>query len=167
MEQRDGVFFRSRADMLGLAGFAGLCLLVSALGGAVTATSVTSWYPTLVKPTFNPPNWAFGPVWTVLYICMAVAAWRVWRQRSAPGRGVALSVFGVQLALNLAWSFIFFGAQRIDLAMVDIVLLLLSIVVTAVLFWRIDRPAGLLFVPYIVWVGYAATLTLSLLILNT
>lgn len=153
--------------MLALFGFAGLCLLVSLLGGAITATSVTSWYPTLEKPSFNPPNWAFGPVWTVLYVCMAIAAWRVWRQRNAPGRGVALGVFGVQLALNLAWSFIFFGAQRIDLALVDIAILLVSIVVTAALFWRIDRLAGLLFVPYIVWVGYAATLNLSLLILNS
>lgn len=152
--------------MLALFAFVVLCLVVSVLGGAVTATSVTTWYPTLVKPSFNPPNWAFAPVWTILYICMAVAAWRVWRQKTADGRRLALIAFGVQLALNLAWSFIFFGAQWIGLAMVEIAALLLAIIATAVLFWRIDRPAGLLFVPYIAWVGYATTLNVSLWILN-
>jgi len=156
----------ARQDVLGLAAFLLVCLVVSGIGGLVTATSVGGWYATLNKPVFNPPNWVFGPVWTVLYLAMAVAAWRVWRRAESIGRIRALAVFGIQLGLNLLWSVLFFGFQQIGLTLVDIVLLLTAITLNARLFWHIDRVAGWFFVPYIVWVVYATALNGSLWLLN-
>ncbi|MBK8908138.1 MAG: tryptophan-rich sensory protein [Rhodospirillales bacterium] len=157
---------RSGPDLLGLAGFAVLCLAVSGIGGAITATSVDGWYQTLQKPSFNPPDWVFGPVWTVLYVMMAVAAWRVWRRAGFAGGRAALTAFLVQLGLNLAWTVLFFGLQAIGLALIEIVVLLAAIVVTAVLFRRIDRLAGWLLAPYGLWVAYAMALNTSLWLLN-
>ncbi|MDH3195650.1 MAG: tryptophan-rich sensory protein [Hyphomicrobiales bacterium] len=154
-------------DLLGLFGFVVLCLLVSSVGGIVTATSVGTWYQTLQKPPFNPPDWVFAPVWTALYLFMAVAGWRVWRHWKSKNRWRALLVFAVQLGLNLAWSFLFFGLQRIDLAMVQIIVLLFAIIANTVLFWQIDRLAGVLFVPYVLWVMYAMALNVSLWLLNS
>jgi benzodiazapine receptor len=153
-------------DLLGLGGFLLLSLAVMGIGGAVTAGSVDTWYPTLAKPAFNPPNWVFGPVWGVLYILMAVAGWRVWRTDRTLDRSEALTAFGLQMALNLGWSVLFFGFRLIGTALVEIVLLLAAIIVTAVLFWRIDRPAGVLLLPYIAWVGFAAILNVALWWLN-
>lgn len=149
-----------------LAVFLVLCLLVAAVGGAVTATSVGTWYAALAKPAFNPPDWIFGPVWTVLYLMIAVAGWRVWRWRERPGARLALGAWGVQLALNLGWSFLFFGARLIGAALVEIVVLLAAILATAALFWRIDRLAGWLLVPYLAWVGFATVLNAALWRLN-
>jgi len=153
-------------DLIALVGFIVLCFGVAAAGGAATASSVGSWYAGLVKPSFNPPDWVFGPVWTALYLMIAVAGWRVWRRRGQPGARVALTAWGVQLALNLGWSLVFFGARLIGAALVEIVVLLAAIVVTAVLSWRIDRVAGGLLVPYIAWVGFATLLNASLWRLN-
>jgi translocator protein len=149
-----------------LACFVALCLAVGAIGGAATSTSVGTWYQHLHKPPFNPPDWIFGPVWTALYIAMSVAAWRVWRRLGWSGARQALSLFAVQLVLNLAWSILFFGFQRIGLALVEIVVLFAAIATTGVVFWRIDRAAGLLFIPYLAWVGFAALLNASLWHLN-
>ena len=149
-----------------LAAFVVACLSVSAIGGAVTATSVGDWYAALEKPAFNPPDWVFAPVWTVLYLMMAVAGWRVWRRAGFRGARIALALFAAQLALNLAWSLLFFGLRRIDLALVEIVVLLAVILSTTVVFWRIDRLAGWLFVPYAAWVAYAVVLNGSLWELN-
>jgi tryptophan-rich sensory protein len=147
-----------------LATFVGLNVLVSALGGWVTSTSVGSWYQGLAKPAFNPPDWVFGPVWSVLYLMIAVAGWRAWR------RGVvarpALLAYAVQLALNLSWSFVFFGARLIGPALLVIAALLVAIVVNAMLFWRLDRLAGALLVPYAAWVAFAAVLNFALWRLN-
>ena len=140
-----------------------LCLAVSAVGGAVTATSVGSWYPLLAKPAFNPPNWIFAPVWTALYFMMAIAAWRVWRRGGARR---ALSLFALQLALNLAWSIVFFGMHAVGAALLEILVLLLAILATTVVFWRSDRMAGLLFVPYAAWVAFAAILNAAIWQLN-
>ena len=153
-------------DLLALAGFVALCAAVSFIGGTVTATSVGSWYQALEKPAFNPPDWLFPVVWTALYIMIAVAGWRVWRRAPLDVNWRALAVFAVQLALNLAWSFLFFGLQRIGLALAEIVVLFLAIAANAVLFWRIDRWAGALLVPYLVWVGYATVLNAALWLLN-
>ncbi len=153
-------------DVLGLVFFLVLCLAVSGIGAAVTATSVGTWYPTLQKPAFNPPDWVFAPVWTTLYILMAIAGWRVWRRARSKTARQALTAFAVQLALNLAWSFVFFGFQQIGLALIEILILLLAIVVNTILFWRIDRLAGVLFVPYVLWVGFATVLNASLWWLN-
>jgi len=153
-------------DLIALAGFIVLCLAVAAAGGAVTATSVGSWYAGLVKPSFNPPNWVFGPVWTMLYLMIAVAGWRVWCRRDRPGARAALIAWGVQLALNLGWSFVFFGARLIGAALVEIVALLAAIVCTAVLCWRVDRIAGALLIPYVAWVSFATLLNAALWRLN-
>ncbi len=152
-----------------------LCLAVGALGGAVTATSVTTWYTTLAKPAFNPPDWVFAPVWTTLYVMIGVAAWRVWRSGRGPhtvpadlacAATVALWVWGVQLALNLGWSLVFFGARMPGVALAEIIGLFLAVAVTTWLFWRIDRWAGVLLMPYLAWVGFATLLNAAIWRLN-
>jgi len=156
----------SSRDTLGFVAFLAICLAVSALGGAATATSVGSWYPLLVKPSFNPPNWVFAPVWTTLFFMMAIAAWRVWRRDGLRKARRALTLFGVQLALNLAWSILFFGLRWIGAALLEICVLLLAILATMAVFWRRDRLAGMLFVPYAGWVAFAAVLNGALWWLN-
>jgi translocator protein len=153
-------------DVIALLAFLVLCFAVAAVGSWVTATSVNTWFPTLNKPSFNPPGWVFGPVWTVLYALMAVAAWRVWRRAGFDAGRAALSVFGLQLALNLSWSLIFFGLRSIDMAVVCIVALWLAIAVTIALFRRIDGSAGWLLVPYLAWVSFAAVLNMAIWKLN-
>jgi len=153
-------------DLVGLFAFIVLCLVVSGIGGAITASSVETWYQALEKPIFNPPDWVFAPVWTLLYIIMGISAWRVWRLRSFEATSKALGVFALQLGFNLAWSFLFFGLQKIDLALVEIVILLVAIIVNAIMFWRIDRLAGLMLMPYIAWVTYATVLNASIWLLN-
>ena len=157
---------KASRDVLGLFTFIILCLAVSGVGGAITATSVDTWYQALEKPPFNPPDWVFAPVWTALYFLMGIAAWRVWLLRSFEAMGKALAVFAVQLGLNLAWSFLFFGLRRIDIAFVEIVNVLIAIIANTIMFWRVDRLAGLLFVPYAAWVTYATILNASLWLLN-
>lgn len=156
----------TRRDWAGLAGFLLLCFAVSGLGGAITATSVGTWYQTLERTVLSPPDWVFAPVWTTLYLFMAIAGWRIWRLESSQLRRQALTLYGSQLALNLIWSFIFFGLQEIGWSLVEILVLLLAILATMVLFWRLDRPAGLLFLPYAAWVSYATILTATLWWLN-
>jgi benzodiazapine receptor len=156
-----------RRSFVALAAFVSLCFLVAAAGGVVTAGSVGTWYVGLAKPSFNPPGWVFGPVWMVLYLMIAVAGWRVWRRRGEAGAWDALAAWGVQLALNLGWSVVFFGARMIGAALVEILVLLAAILVTATLFWRIDRVAGWLLVPYAAWVGFATVLNAALWWLNS
>lgn len=158
---------RTRAgDLLGLGGFVALCLAISAIGGWVTADSVGTWYRTLHKPDFNPPDWVFAPVWTLLYLMIALAGWRIWRRVGFSGARAGMVAYSAQLALNLAWSFLFFGGRMIGIALAEIVLLLVSIGFNAVLFWRIDRLAGWLLVPYAAWVAFACVLNFALWRLN-
>ena len=149
-----------------LVGLLALCFAVAGLGGAVTAGSVGTWYQTLAKPPFNPPDWVFGPVWTTLYILMAFAAWRAWERQYFRRDSPALWLFVGQLALNLAWSYIFFGARAIGPAAAEILLLWVAIALTLRCFWRLDRWAGLLFIPYLAWVSLAIALNLSIWWLN-
>lgn len=141
--------------------FVGLCLAVGAAGGWVTADSVKTWYTTINKPSFTPPNWVFGPVWTGLYVLMGIAAWRVWCKARPDQLRVPLALFAVQLALNLAWSVVFFGAHRIGGAVVVIVGLEAAILATMVAFRRMDGLAALLLVPYALWVAFAAVLNVA------
>jgi tryptophan-rich sensory protein len=158
---------RTRAgDLLGLGGFLVLCLAISAIGGWITAQSVGTWYQTLQKPVFNPPDWLFAPVWTLLYLMIALAGWRVWRRVGLSGARAGMVAYSAQLALNLAWSFLFFGGRMIGVALAEIMLLLAVICVNAALFWRIDRVAGWLLVPYAAWVAFACVLNLALWRLN-
>jgi len=153
-------------DIAGLLAFLVICLGVSAAGGAATASSVGTWYQALIKPPFNPPDWLFAPVWTVLYVMMAVAGWRVWRAHGLRGARLAMALFGIQLALNLAWSFVFFGYRLIGAALIEIVVLLVAIVITTILFWKRDRLAAVLFLPYAGWVAFATALNFALWRLN-
>jgi tryptophan-rich sensory protein len=122
---------------------------------------VGTWYQQIRKPPFSPPDWAFGPVWTALYAMMAVAAWLVWRKGDAAGRNVALALFGLQLALNAAWSPIFFGLRSFGGAFAVIVALCLAIAATLVAFLRVSMPAGLLLAPYLAWVSFATVLNFA------
>ena len=146
--------------------FVGLCLAVGALGGWVTAGSVKDWYPTLHKPSFNPPNWLFGPVWTVLYAMMGVAAWRVWCKAWGNRARRPLALFALQLALNLGWSVTFFGLHAIGAAVVVIVALEAAILGTMLEFRRIDGLAAALLVPYALWVAFATLLNVTIWRLN-
>lgn len=152
---------------LGLIVAIAIPLAVGAVSGTATVQSVSSWYPTLAKPPFNPPAWIFGPVWTMLYIMMGVAAFVVW-QRGWGSAGVraAITAFAVQLVLNGLWSILFFGLRSPGLALIEIVVLWLAIAATAVLFWRVATVAGALIVPYLLWVSFAAVLNASIWWLN-
>lgn len=154
----------SLASILWLVVFIALVLGVSALGGM--ATDTRGWFEALTKPSFNPPSWVFGPVWTVLYVMMAVAAWRVWLRAGWRKARPAMTLFGIQLALNLAWSWLFFAAQRPDLALVDIVALDLAVFATGWFFTRHDRLAAWLLVPYACWIAFATALNADFVRLN-
>jgi len=147
-----------------LAGFVALCLAVAGIAGWATSQSVTTWYLTLDRPSWIPPNWLFGPVWTLLYIMMAVAAWRVWRETG--NQSGAMRMFYLQLALNFAWSFAFFGAQSPVFGMIVIAALWLAIAATIAKFRMIDKPAAWLLVPYICWVSYASALNFAIWLMN-
>jgi tryptophan-rich sensory protein len=127
---------------------------------------VDEWYGALTKPSWNPPNWLFGPVWTVLYLLMAISVWLVWRKEGLGGAILPLVVFIVQLILNGAWSWLFFGLHRPALALIEILGLWLVILVNIIMFWRIDTVAGVLLLPYLAWVTFAAFLNYTLWRLN-
>lgn len=156
---------RSR-DLLGLGAFVLVCLGISALGGWVTSSSVGTWYQALQKPPFNPPDWLFGPVWTLLYLMIALSGWRAWRSRAQAGRRAAMAAYAAQLALNLAWSVVFFGGRLIGPALAVILLLLAAIITNTALFARADRLAAWLLAPYAAWVAFAAVLNFALWRLN-
>ena len=125
------------------------------------------WYAALHKPSWNPPPWVFGPAWTFLYITMAVAAWLVWREGGWKAQRRALGLFIVQWFLNALWTPLFFGAHRPGVAFGEIVLLWLAIAATLVAFWRVKKAAGLLLVPYLAWVSFAAALNFTIWRLNS
>lgn len=143
-----------------------VCFAAAALGGWVTGSSVTTWYRTLQRPPLAPPDWVFGPVWTALYLAMSVAAWRVGRRRREQSTGPATAWFFVQLALNVAWSAIFFGLKSPGAAAIEIVLLWSAIVATIAAFRRIDRTAAVLMTPYLAWVSFASYLNVAFWWLN-
>ncbi|WP_442590487.1 TspO/MBR family protein [Pedobacter sp. AW31-3R] len=141
--------------------------IIAGLGGLITVKSVNTWYPSLSKPAFNPPNWLFGPVWSVLFLLIGISAYRVWIKRKQIihfPRTVA--IYFIQLILNLGWSFLFFYSHQIGAALIEIFALLISIAINAVVFYKIDKTAGLLFIPYFLWVSFASFLTYSFFILN-
>ncbi len=132
---------------------------LAAIGGAVTAKSANEFYQILQKPQWAPPGWLFGPAWTILYILMGTAAWRVWREAGFNGAKVELSLYAVQLVFNMAWSYFFFVRRTGLGAAIEVVSLWILIAITLVLFWRRDTIAGVLFVPYLTWVTFATALT--------
>jgi len=144
-----------------------LCEAAGLIGSVFTAQSIPTWYAGIVKPSFNPPNWVFGPVWTVLFALMGIALYLVWRQgiHKFPVE-YALTVFGLQLALNVMWSLIFFGLHSPFLAAIEIAILWLAILWTIAAFWKVSRAAAYLLLPYLLWVSFAAVLTFSIWRLN-
>lgn len=144
------------------------CLVVGYLSGMVTRDSITTWYPTLEKPSFNPPNWIFAPVWTILYIMMGVAGGMVWNRMEQDTERVkkAFTFFIIQLALNAIWSLLFFYLHNPFLALIEIVLLWLLIFETYTQFKKIDKVAGMLLIPYLAWVSFAMVLNGSIWWLN-
>lgn len=155
---------KSARAWLALVGWVALCFAAAAPGGWFMPGD---WYASLKKPSWNPPAWIFGPVWTILYLMMALAAWLVWRHGGFAAQRRALMLFLVQLALNAAWTPLFFGWQRPGLAFVEILLLWLAIAATLAAFRPVSRAAAWLLAPYLAWVGFAAALNGTLWKLNS
>lgn len=153
-----------RAEVLGLLGWCGLSLAVMLFAALFQPGE---WYAALAKPAWTPPNWLFGPVWLCLYVMMAVAAWLVWRRRGFAGARAALGCYLFQLALNAAWSWIFFGEHRMGVGFANLAVLWAAIVATAGLFGKHNRVAALLLVPYLLWVTYATALNFAVWRLNS
>ncbi|MFN7676050.1 TspO/MBR family protein [Flavobacterium sp.] len=145
-----------------------ICVVIGYLSGMVTRESITTWYPTLVKPVFNPPNWIFAPVWSLLYIMMGVAGGMIWNRIDTDEEKVkkAFKIFIAQLALNALWSYLFFGLHNPLLALIEIILLLLLIFECYNQFKKIDKVAGMLLLPYLAWVSFATVLNGSIWWLN-
>ena len=152
-----------RRDALALVGWLALTFLAALTGVFVTTGG---WYASLVKPAWNPPGWLFGPVWTLLYSMMGVAAWMVWQRGGWTGQRRPLSLYVVQWALNALWTPLFFGLHRPGLALSEIVVLLFAVLTTLTSFWRVRRIAGALLVPYMLWIAFAATLNFAIWRLN-
>ncbi|MBC7524172.1 MAG: tryptophan-rich sensory protein [Flavobacterium sp.] len=144
------------------------CMAIGYLSGTVTRESITTWYPTLVKPSFNPPNWIFAPVWSLLYIMMGISAGLIWSRIDFEREIVkkALIFFTIQLGLNALWSYLFFGLHNTLLALIEIGLLWLMIYETYCHFKKIDKLSGLLLLPYLAWVSFASILNASIWWLN-
>jgi len=142
-----------------------ICLTAGAVGSFFTSTSVNFWYRTLNKPSFNPPDWLFAPVWTTLYILMGISLYIILGSDNNKKRA-ALIVFSIQLALNLLWSAIFFGLRNPTFALIEIIFLWFSILVAIFIFRRISIFASILLVPYILWVSFAVLLNSLIVILN-
>ena len=153
-------------EIAALIGFVVVCFVAAGLGAIATTPEIAGWYATLAKPSWQPPNWVFGPVWTTLYAMMAVAAWLVWRTREHRSVAGPLAVFAGQLVLNVAWSWVFFGLHQPGWAAVEIVVLWLAIVATIAMFWPRSRVAAGLLVPYLLWVTFAAVLNVTIWRLN-
>jgi translocator protein len=166
MEMREDRNRQNWSSLAVLALFVAVCIAVSGAGALFTADSVRHWYPMLQKPAWTPPSWLFGPVWTILYIMMACAAWLVWRRRASASVNGALGLFVFQLALNAAWSPLFFGLRNPLAGLLDIVPLWASILATIASFWKISPVAGTLLVPYWLWVSFATALNFAIWRMN-
>lgn len=140
--------------------------MAGAIGTSATFSSIPTWYADLVKPSFSPPSWIFAPAWTLLYALMGIAAYLVWRKKENPGRKEALKIYLLNLIMNAEWSLIFFGMRNPGLALFEILLLWTVILLTAIKFYKIDKAAGILFIPYLLWVSFATILNFSVWRLN-
>lgn len=141
-------------------------LLVGGISGYYTSSSITTWYATLNKPFFNPPNYLFGPVWTTLYILMGISFYLILNKAEKNVKPKLILIFCVQLTLNFLWSFIFFNFQQLGLASIEIMLMWLSILVMIITFYKTSKVAALMNIPYLLWVSFATVLTVSIYSLN-
>lgn len=154
-------------QLVALVAFVLTCFAAAGVGGMLTGSSVNGWYQTLNKPAWTPPDWVFGPVWTTLFLFMAIAAWLVWRRGGWQAQRQPLTWFGLQLGLNVVWSGLFFALRNPGLGFAEVIVLWLAIAATTAQFWRRSRAAGLLFVTYLVWVAFAAILNFQIWRLNS
>jgi translocator protein len=155
------------ADIPKLVFFIVVCQLAGGIGSYFTVPAIPGWYATLKRPLLTPPDWVFGPVWITLYVLMGIAVFLIWREtRYGKPRRKALLLFGIQLVLNALWPFLFFGLRSPLAGLAGIVALAVGIFLTLRLFLRISYPAGILLIPYLLWVGYAAGLNFAIFILN-
>lgn len=143
-----------------------ITLSVGTIAGFATANAIDTWYATLNKPSFNPPNWIFAPVWTMLYILMGIALYLIWNLPESSARNTAMIIFFIQLALNFLWSFIFFNMHQVGWALFDIAALLVMIVACIYFFAPLSKTAAWLLVPYVLWVSFATLLNYSIWTLN-
>lgn len=146
------------AQTVGLAGWLAVAFAAASVG-AVASIDAGAFYAQLVRPAWAPPGSVFGPVWSVLYLLMGIAAWLVWREQGARNLGVALTFFVAQLCANALWSWLFFAWHQGAFAFAEVLVLLGLIAATVTVFWRIRRLAGVLMLPYLAWVGFASALT--------
>lgn len=156
-----------RSDLIRRSVIAFVIFLALCFGAALFGAQFQpgEWYEQLNKPGLTPPNWVFGPVWTVLYLMMAIAGWLVWRV-DTQAKALALAIFAVQLFLNAMWSWLFFGLHDVGLALFDIAILWVAVLATTVLFWQLTMPAGVLLLPYLAWATFAAYLNFEIWRLN-
>ena len=143
-----------------------LPMVVGGLSGFLTANSINDWYVTLNQPSFNPPNWVFGPVWTTLYLIMGISLFRIWRLPATEERNKAIKIFALQMTLNFFWSLIFFKWHLIGLALVEIILMWLMIAAMIHHFRKLDIAAGYMNIPYLLWVSFASVLNGAYYFLN-
>jgi translocator protein len=143
-------------------------ILLAQLAGIIGSlfTEIGSWYQDLIKPSFNPPNWIFGPVWTILYLLMGISLYLVWNSKKSKERKIGLYFFFIQLILNSLWSILFFGLNNPLLAFIEIIILWFAILLTLIYFYRVRKAAGYLLIPYLLWVSFASILNYFILILN-
>ncbi len=144
----------------------GICLGAGVLGSFFTVSSIPTWYVTLNKPIFSPPNWVFGPVWTILYVLMGISLYLILSTKEKVNRQKAVITFAIQLILNATWSIIFFGLKNPTLALVNIVALWVAIILTIKAFYKINKLAAYLLIPYLLWVTFASSLNLMIVLLN-
>jgi len=143
-----------------------LPLLVGAVAGLFTSQAVPTWYASLNKPSFSPPNWVFGPVWTTLYILLGISFFLIWKDNSSGKRNFAIIIFAIQMLLNFAWSFLFFYFNMIGIALIEIILLWISIALMIYHFYKIKPVAAYLNIPYLLWVSFASILNGGYYFLN-
>lgn len=144
-----------------------LCLGAGGLGALFTTPAITGWYAALKKPIFNPPNWLFGPAWTILYLLMGIALFLVWNQKLPFSEvRIAIILFAVQLGLNILWSALFFGLKLPLAGLIEITVLWVAILLTIIYFYPISHGAGILLMPYILWVSFATALNAAIVFLN-
>jgi tryptophan-rich sensory protein len=144
----------------------GVCFASAAVGALLTSPNVPEWYENLNKPSWTPPSWVFGPIWSFLYLLMGISAWQVWRKVGFRLAVVPLVLFGVQLILNMLWSGLFFGLRSPGVALIEIVFLWCAILATTIAFYRRSVAAGWLMLPYLAWVSFALALNLAIWSLN-
>jgi translocator protein len=162
-----GVCSMDKTKTRSLLAFLGICYAVSFIAGMITRPEIGTWYATLAKPSWQPPNWLFAPVWTLLYGLMAVAGWKVWCSAPSKLRTCALRIFGVQLAVNFLWSPLFFSFHQLGLGVFVIVCLAVLLFSFILLTWTFVRGAAWLFVPYLLWVCFAMSLNFTVWRMNT